>query len=528
MSKLKILDLIFASPLYDNLYVKTGPPKQWNMDFFLNPPAGWAKVKENSTYTKDILVQHSTFLGIIDDKAINDPTDSGLRWKEIGPLFSVIGSHIINNANFTKLYMDAVLQAAIDENVQYLEAKSSAYNKLYVLDRDTKYASKNGKHFIDNDYGELELKMVEEVIKKFKGSHPNFIGYKRIVNSYRGGKINYVGQDVQKALRLYEKYPNLVSGFDLVSEEDRGYSLLFFLEDFSKIAVQNLTLPYFFHDGETNWPDDLMTSLRNDDPVPTMDNLYDAILLGAKRVGHGIGYVKHPYLMEVLKKNKIAVEVNPISNKMLGYVADQRHHPAITYLRYGIPVILGSDDPGTFGYDEFTVDWYEAFMSWGLTLADLRHLALNSLQYSSLSSSEKIAAIQKWNKLYNDFIINTKGSACSESFQNTVPQVFRIFPHEGHVTGGTNIQVFGRNFQVAICQQIICRFGNIITKGRYVYNNRIVCKSPNQPQTTNGVTSNHVPFSVSLDGGHTFLSKTFTFSYLQRPHVSITDHGIGK
>ncbi|XP_076075841.1 uncharacterized protein LOC143046567, partial [Mytilus galloprovincialis] len=223
-----------------------------------------------------------------------------------------------------------------------------------------------------------------------------------------------------------------------------------------------------------------------------------------------------------------AVEVNPISNKMLGYVADQRHHPAITYLRYGIPVILGSDDPGTFGYDEFTVDWYEAFKSWGLTLADLRHLALNSLQYSSLSSSEKIAAIQKWNILYNDFIINTKGSACSESFQNTVPQVFRIFPQEGHVTGGTNIQVFGRNFQVAICQKIICRFGNIITKGRYVYNNRIVCKSPNQPQTTNGVTTNHVPFSFSLDGGHTFLSKTFTFSYLQRPHVSITDHGIGK
>ncbi|CAC5402467.1 CECR1 [Mytilus coruscus] len=234
VSKSKILDLIFASPLYDNLYVKTDPPKQWNMDFFLNPPTGWVKVRDNSTYTKDILVQHSTFLGIIDDKAINDPTDSGLRWKEIGPLFSVIGSHIINNANFTKLYVDAMLQAAIDENVQYLEAKSSAYNKLYVLDRDKKYASRNGKHFIDNNDGELELQMVEEVVQQFKGSHPNFIGYKRIINSYRGGIINNVGQDVQKALRLHQKYPNLVSGFDLVSEEDRVIPFVFSLKTFPK------------------------------------------------------------------------------------------------------------------------------------------------------------------------------------------------------------------------------------------------------------------------------------------------------
>lgn len=74
---------------------------------------------------------------------------------------------------------------------------------------------------------------------------------------------------------------------------------------------------------------------------------------------------------------------------MLGYVPDQRHHPAITYLRYGIPVVLGADDPATFGYNEFTLDWYEAFMAWGLNLGDLRHLAMNSLQYSSLSASEK-------------------------------------------------------------------------------------------------------------------------------------------
>jgi hypothetical protein len=55
----------------------------------------------------------------MDDKAINEPTNSGLRWFQMGPLFSVIGSHIINQANISKMYMKAMLQAAMDENVQY-------------------------------------------------------------------------------------------------------------------------------------------------------------------------------------------------------------------------------------------------------------------------------------------------------------------------------------------------------------------------------------------------------------------------
>jgi adenosine deaminase CECR1 len=254
------------------------------------------------------------------------------------------------------------------------------------LDANQTFVPRNGS---DNEEGELEIKMVNNIVQQFRKDNPSFIGYKRIINSYRWKSTSKVGLDAERALRLYNKYPNLISGFDMVSEEDKGYSLLFFLEDFAKLAAQNISLPYFFHTAETNWPDDLLTSIHADDPVATMENIYDAIILGAKRVGHGIGYLDHPYLMEILKKRKIAIEANPVSNQMLGYVPDQRHHPAITYLRYGIPVVLGADDPATFGYNEFTLDWYEAFMAWGLYLGDRRHLATNSLQYSSLSASEK-------------------------------------------------------------------------------------------------------------------------------------------
>jgi adenosine deaminase CECR1 len=62
-----------------------------------------------------------------------------------------------------------------------------------------------------------------------------------------------------------------IIGYDLVSEEDRGYRT----EAYAKaIYENNIDIPFYFHDGESNWAD--------------CDNLYAAFLLGTKRVGHGI------------------------------------------------------------------------------------------------------------------------------------------------------------------------------------------------------------------------------------------------
>jgi hypothetical protein len=126
----------------------------------------------------------------MDSKAINEPTNSGLRWFQMGPLFSVIGSNIINQANISEMYMKAMLQAAMDENVQYLETKASAYNKLYVLDANQTFAPRNGS---DNEDGELEIKMVNNIVQQFRKDNPSFIGYKRIINSYRWKSTSKVG-----------------------------------------------------------------------------------------------------------------------------------------------------------------------------------------------------------------------------------------------------------------------------------------------------------------------------------------------
>lgn len=55
--------------------------------------------------------------------------------------------------------------------------------------------------------------------------------------------------------------------------------------------------------------------------------LYDAVLLGSKRIGHGFALARHPSLIELVKERDICLEACPVSNFVLGYQRDLRCHP---------------------------------------------------------------------------------------------------------------------------------------------------------------------------------------------------------
>ena len=499
-----MLDLILESDMKDNLYVKIQEPKMWSLDFFTAPPAGWVDVTSDPVrFSKDKLLHHLTMINVFDSDAEENPTDSAKRWSLLDLVFDRAGSKLVKNVNFTAMYIQAVFQAAFDEGVQYLEARASNQG-LYFLDQAPEYKKTYGKHYINDSNADLWVRIVKSEMLKFQLKNPEFIGYSEIVAAKRSSEIK---TGMQMASRLQNKHPDIVRGFDIVGQEDNGYSLLFFIEDFAEAETNGQTVPLYFHTGETNWPDDIMPSLHPDDPVGAEQNVYEAIILGAKRVGHGIGFIHHPYLMEVMKNRRIAVEANPVSNMLLGYVTDQRHHPAITYHRYGIPVVLGSDDPGRMGYDEFTVDWYEAFMAWGIGLVDMKQFANNSLQYSTMSSKQKTDAFTKWNSAWSRFIAEMKQEACQANLTGHTPEIHRIYPREGPTTKETNVRVFGRHFESGVCKEIICRFGNSKVKAQYVYNSMITCRTPQKHVVA------EVNVSISFDGGSSYINSNQTFSY---------------
>jgi adenosine deaminase CECR1 len=198
---------------------------------------------------------------------------------------------------------------------------------------------------------------------------------------------------LERAVAERARDPGSTLGFDLVEEEDRTHGTLFFAEELlaarRELERRGLSLPLFLHSGETNRAEG--------------ENLYDALLLGAPRIGHGLALVRHPLLMQLARDRGIAVEVCPISNQVLGYVPDLRAHPAVAYINAGIPVVLSPDDPGMMRHT-FSHDFYAAFMAWDLDLRELKQLAMDSLLHSAMGPEEKRRALEVWGRRWAEFV----------------------------------------------------------------------------------------------------------------------------
>ena len=135
------------------------------------------------------------------------------------------------------------------------------------------------------------------------------------------GKVD----DFASAVYIYSLYVTRV-GFDLVGHEDSLKPLIDYLGPLLKFRRRQeelgIEIPFVFHAGETAG-----------DGTKADLNLYDAILLGTKRIGHGyvlyfelrvevcsrstircsFSLYKHPKLLQLCRERGIAVEACPIS-----------------------------------------------------------------------------------------------------------------------------------------------------------------------------------------------------------------------
>lgn len=108
---------------------------------------------------------------------------------------------------------------------------------------------------------------------RFVQDHPDFLGVKIIYSPRRSINETKLDEYLKTLVQLTEHYPNFVIGFDLVGQEDKGEPLIKFAD---KLNAVNPEIKFFFHAGETNW-----------NGVSTDFNLFDALLLNTKRIGHG-------------------------------------------------------------------------------------------------------------------------------------------------------------------------------------------------------------------------------------------------
>lgn len=344
-------------------------------------PSKWKLLSKLRNHTKNLdafdekLKRHFT---LFSKNKKHLKKDINHTWARFNKICRTISDLITYRPVREKVFYEG-LKEFYKDNIMYIEIRSGLPN-LYELN-----GTVHDLMFMPRLY--------DRVTKKFKQEHPDFVGVKLIVTKRRYNNITDIQKVLEVARGIKRELPDFFAGFDLVGQEDLGKTLLDFLP---VLKSADGDLNYYFHGGETNW---FGTS--------TDENLFDAILLGTKRIGHGYALLKHPKLMAVVRAKNIAIEVNVISNNVLSLITDVRNHPLAAYLAYGMPVVLSSDDPGAWGADPLSHDFYIAFVGIASKRADLRllkQLIINSINYSALDYDSKTKMYSTWTEMWDIFI----------------------------------------------------------------------------------------------------------------------------
>lgn len=277
-------------------------------------------------------------------------------WREFTRGVQVLRSLLCYETAY-KGHFRRILWKFAEDGISYGEIRL-AMNYLFTVQSD------NGTR----EYGHEEIiQMLADVLKeetpKIQASGLTFYGVKFIYAVLRASDREAMGECMDTCIRLKQQFPDMICGkylgtfvhldlnvtkvyttaFDLQGQEDAGHPLAYWIPELlymrAKIKELGLDLPFIFHAGETL-----------DHGGDTDSNLFDAILLGTKRIGHGFSLVKHPLLMQLCREKNIAIETCPISNEVLGLCPTTKTHHLPILLSHCVPCTVNSDDPGSWGF----------------------------------------------------------------------------------------------------------------------------------------------------------------------------------
>ena len=195
-----------------------------------------------------------------------------------------------------------------------------------------------------------------------------------IFDAVRHFTVEEAGVVFRKAAEMRRKYPSII-GIGLGGDERKCGS-----EPFRKFyaRARRSGLRLTNHAGETTGP----------------EAIREALAIGSERIGHALSAIQDPGLVEELKADGIALELNPTSNVRTGVCPSFAEHPLRRYFDSGLLVTINSDDPAFFGSDVAN-EYLQAHSQQGFTRDELRQLARNSIRASFLPESDKTSLLYR-------------------------------------------------------------------------------------------------------------------------------------
>jgi adenosine deaminase len=208
--------------------------------------------------------------------------------------------------------------------------------------------------------------------------------------------IRYVAQ-VSRAAAPAVVFAQMVTGFALASDPtSRVVAVNLVQAEDSLNSMQNFSLemqmlkflrPLYPNAHLTLHAGELAPGLTA--PEGLSFHIRDSVMIGgAERIGHGVDLMHETDALNLLKemaRRNVMVEICLTSNdSILGIRGEQ--HPLSTYLQYGVPVALATDDEGV-SRSEISREFLKAVADQGLGYLRLKTMARTSLQFAFISGA---------------------------------------------------------------------------------------------------------------------------------------------
>jgi adenosine deaminase len=195
----------------------------------------------------------------------------------------------------------------------------------------------------------------------------------------RGAALGVVFAQMATGFALANEPNSKVVGVNLVQPEDGLLSMQNFALHMEMLAFLRPRYPQAhltLHAGE------LAPGMVP--PAGLSFHIRDSVLKAqAERIGHGVDIMHEdePYqLLREMARRRVLVEICLTSNDVILGVRREQH-PLATYLQYGVPVALATDDEGV-SRSEISREFLKAAEEQGLGYLQLKALARNSLEHA--------------------------------------------------------------------------------------------------------------------------------------------------
>ncbi len=215
----------------------------------------------------------------------------------------------------------------------------------------------------------------------------------------RAGAPEEVFAQILAGFELSTNEPRIV-GLNLVQPEDdpvalRDFSLHMSIIDFLRPLYPKAQIT--LHAGEIS--DGLVP------PDALRFHIRESIRRGhAQRIGHGVDVMQEddPYgLLREMAARRVLVEIALSSNDLILGVSGQ-HHPLRTYLQYGVPVALATDDYGV-ARSSHTLEWVKAVQEQSLDYLTIKRMVRNSIEYAFVDQPTKARLKQALENAFHQF-----------------------------------------------------------------------------------------------------------------------------